>query len=329
MQLQFQKSMNLLVTGGAGFIGSHLCEAALEKGHLVVCVDNFNDYYDPKIKEKNVEKCLKNKDFVLFREDITDLDGLKTIFKGSKPDQVIHLAAAVGVRESINKPILFEETNVKGTLNMLELCKQFGIKKFIFASSSSVYGENKKIPFSESDATDNIVSPYAATKRSAEILCETYNKLYGIKVTCLRLFTVYGPRGRPEMAPYKFTKLIYEGKEIPMFGDGSSKRDYTYVNDIVAGIVSAIDKDFGFEIINLGNSKPVELRKFISTIEEITGKKAIIKRLPYQDGDVSMTFADISKAKKLLDYNPKTDLRQGIKNFFEWYKNSLAGRNNG
>lgn len=321
--------MNLLITGGAGFIGSHLCEAALEKGHSVVCIDNFNDYYNPKIKEKNIEKCLKNKSFVLFREDITNLDGMKAIFNSNKPDQVIHLAAAVGVRESINKPILFEETNVKGTLNLLELCKEFGIKKFIFASSSSVYGENKKIPFSESDATDNIVSPYAATKKAAEILCSTYNKIYGIKITCLRLFTVYGPRGRPEMAPYRFTELIYGGKEIHMFGDGSSKRDYTYVNDIVGGIVSAIDKDFGFEVINLGNSKPIELRKFISTIEDATGKKAKIKRLPEQEGDVPVTFADISKAKKLLGYNPKTDLKQGIKNFFEWYKNSLAGRNNG
>lgn len=315
--------MNLLVTGCAGFIGSHLCEALLEKGHSVTCIDNFNDYYDPKIKEKNIEKCLKSENFILFRKDITNVNKLEKIFKNKKLDQVIHLAAAVGVRESINKPLFFDEVNIKGTLNLLELCRKFGIKKFIFTSSSSVYGENKKIPFSESDNTNNIVSPYAATKKSAEILCETYSKLYGINITCLRLFTVYGPRGRPDMAPYKFTKLIDEEKEVPMFGDGNSKRDYTYVSDIVNGIISAIDKEFKFEILNLGNSKPIELKEFIFTIEKIVGKKAKIKKLPAQKGDVSITFADISKAKKLLNYNPKTDLEQGIKNFFEWYKNSV------
>ena len=314
--------MDLLVTGGAGFIGSHLCESLLEKGHSVICIDNFNDYYDPKIKEKNIENCLKNKNFILFRKDITNIDEIKKIFENHKIEQVLHLAARVGVRESIHKPILFEEVNIKGTLNLLNLCKEFNIKKFIFISSSSIYGENKKIPYSESDPTNNIISPYAATKRSAEILCETYNRLYGMNITCLRLFTVYGPRGRPEMAPYKFTKLIDEEKELPMFGDGSSKRDYTYVRDIVDGIVSAVNKNLKFEIINLGNSKPVELKKFISIREKTVGKKAKIKKLPCQKGDVSITFADISKAKELLNYSPKVNLEQGIRNFFEWYKDS-------
>ena len=315
--------MNLLITGGAGFIGSHLCEALLEKGHLVICIDNFNDYYDPRIKERNIEKCLKNKNFTLFRKDVTNLDELEEIFKKNKFEQIIHLAAAVGVRDSINRPFYFEEVNIKGTLNLLELCREFGLKKFIFISSSSIYGENEKIPYSESDPTNNIISPYAATKKSAEILCKTYSKLYGINITCLRLFTVYGPRGRPEMAPYKFTKLIDEGKELPMFGDGNSKRDYTYVSDIVEGIVSAVDKEFKFEVINLGNSKPIELKEFISIIEKTVGKKAKIKRLSPQKGDVFITFADISKAKKLLNYSPKVDLEKGMVNFFEWYKNSV------
>jgi len=300
--------MNLLITGGAGFIGSHLCEAVLEKDHSVICIDDFNDYYSPKIKEKNIEGCLKSKRFELFREDISDHNSIKKIFERKKIDQVIHIAARAGVRESISNPLLFEQVNVKGTLNLLQLCMEFNIKKFIFTSSSSVYGNNKKIPFSETDTTDNIISHYAATKRSAEIFCEVYSRLYGIKITCLRLFTVYGPRGRPEMAPYKFTKLIYGEKEVPIFGDGNSKRDYTYISDIIDGIVSTIDKDFKFEIINLGNSKPIELRKFISIIENTVGKKAKIKKLPHQKGDVSITFADISKAKELLNYSPKVDL---------------------
>lgn len=322
--LSFWGNMNLLVTGGAGFIGSNLCEALLEKGHSVACIDNFNDFYDPGIKEKNLERCLKNKDFVLHRKDITNFDDLREIFEKNRFDCIFHLAARAGVRESINKPKLFEEVNVKGTQNLLELCRLFKVKKFIFASSSSVYGTNEKVPFSESDAIDNMISPYAKTKRKAELLCMDYSRLYGIKTVCLRLFTVYGPRGRPEMAPYKFTKLVMEGKEIPVFGDGSSKRDYTYVSDIIDGIVSALGRDFDFEIINLGNSSPVALKEFISTIEDITGKKAMIRHLPKQEGDVPLTFADISKAKKLLGYSPKVSLRQGMKKFFEWYKSNEA-----
>lgn len=312
----------MLVTGGAGFIGSHLCEALLDKGHSVVCVDNFNDYYNPKAKEKNVQKCLKSRNYTLLRKDITDFAGLGQIFKEREFDQVVHIAAAVGVRDSIERPLLFEKVNVGGTLNLLELCNKFGVKKFIFASSSSVYGENKKIPFSESDATDNIVSPYAATKKAAEILCETYSRLYGINVTCLRFFTVYGPRGRPEMAPFKFAKIIDEEKEVPMFGDGSSKRDYTYISDIIKGIMAAVGKEFRFEVINLGNSSPVELRELVSVIEKVVGKKARIKKMPLQKGDVPLTFADVSKAKRLLGYEPKVRLEEGIKSFFEWYKNS-------
>ncbi|MBI2135143.1 GDP-mannose 4,6-dehydratase [Candidatus Woesearchaeota archaeon] len=315
--------MNILVTGGAGFIGSNLCESLLKKGHNVFCIDNFNSYYDPKIKENNIKTCLKDKNFRLFRKDICDFGGLEGIFDKISIDAVFHLAAEVGVRASIENPKLFEKVNVAGTLNILEICRKFGIKKLIFASSSSVYGENKKTPFSETDPVDNMISPYAASKRSAEIFCGAYSRLYGIKIACMRLFTVYGPRGRPEMAPYKFTKLVYEGKEIPMFGNGHSKRDYTYVTDIIDGLMAALDKDFDFEIINLGDSRPIELKKLISVISMVVGKDPKIKQLPEQKGDVSVTFADISKAKKLLDYKPKIALEQGMKNFFAWYKNNM------
>lgn len=312
--------MNLLVTGGAGFIGSHLCEALLQKGHFVICLDNFNSYYDPKIKERNIKKCLENSNFTLLRKDVTKAEGLEEVFQHNKIDQIVHLAAAVGVRDSIQRPLYFEEVNVKGTLNILEMCRKHNVKKLVFASSSSVYGENKKTPFSESDPVDNIISPYAATKRACEILCKTYSSLYGIKITCLRFFTVYGPRGRPEMAPYKFTNLIDEGREIPMFGDGNSRRDYTFIDDIISGVMAAVEKNFDFEIINLGDSSPVELKDLISAIEHATGKKARINKMPMQQGDVSVTFADISKANRLLGYSPKVSLKEGIGKFFKWYK---------
>lgn len=315
--------MNLLVTGGAGFIGSHLCEALLGKGHSVICVDNFNDFYDPKIKEKNISGCLKSGNFTLHRKDITDIDGMREIFRSSSIGCVFHLAARAGVRDSIKKPELFEEVNVNGTQNLLEMCREFKIKKFIFTSSSSVYGTNAKTPFSESDPVENMISPYAKTKRKGEILCMDYSRRYGIKAVCLRLFTVYGPRGRPEMAPSKFTRLVIEGSEIPVYGDGSSKRDYTYVSDIVSGIASALSLDSKFEVINLGNSSPVTLKEFISVIEDATGKKAKIRHLPEQEGDVPLTFADISKAKRLLGYTPKVSLRQGMKKFVEWYESQL------
>jgi UDP-glucuronate 4-epimerase len=310
----------ILVTGGAGFIGSHVCEKLLEKNYKVICIDNFNDFYSPKVKEENLKECLKDNNFVLYREDITNFEGLKKIFEENKIDKIIHLAARAGVRFSITDPVLYEKVNIKGTINLLELAKEFKIKKFIFGSSSSIYGVNKKVPFSEDDKVENQISPYGASKRAGEMYCRVYHKLFGLKITCLRFFTVYGPRGRPDMAPYKFTKLISEAKEIKMYGDGSSKRDYTFVTDIVDGVIAASEKDFDFEIINLGDSNPIELKYFISLFEKNLGKKAKIKQLPMQPGDVPVTFADISKAEKLLNYRPKVKIEEGIKLLVEWFK---------
>lgn len=313
--------MKVLITGGAGFIGSHVCEAVLKKGHDVICVDNFNNYYDPKIKEENIAACLKNSSFTLRKTDITCFEELDHIFKEeAEIEVVIHLAARAGVRPSIENPLLYEQVNVRGTLNLLELCKKYQVRKFVFGSSSSVYGENKKVPFSESDPLPNMVSPYAVTKRAAEMLCQLYHDLHGIDMVCLRLFTVYGPRGRPEMAAYLFSQGIDQGKEIQVFGDGTTERDYTYVADIVEGIIACLGKDFGFEIINLGNSSPISLKKFVSVAEKVVGKKAIIKRLPMQNGDVTRTYADISKAKKLIGYSPQTNIEKGMKKVFEWYQ---------
>jgi len=313
--------MSILITGGAGFIGSHVCEALLNNGTDVICADNFNDFYNPKFKEENLRRCLKEKNFKLYKTDITDIANLKIIFEKNKINKIVHLAARASVRASISNPELYERVNVLGTLNLLALAKQFKIKNFILGSSSSVYGNTKEIPLSEDNKTDYPVNPYAATKKSAELMCYTYNYLYNIPITCLRLFTVYGPRGRPDMAPYKFTELIYREKELTMFGDGTSKRDYTFVGDIVKGILSAVDKEFKFEIINLGNSKPIELLDFISIIERNLGKKARIKRMPLQIGEVQITYSDSRKAKKLLNWEPKTNVNEGMKKFIEWFKN--------
>ncbi len=309
--------MNILVTGGAGFIGSNLCERLLAN-NFVICLDNFNDYYDPKIKENNIKDFLKNKNFKLYRADILDRKKLISIFNKHKIDKIVHLAARAGVRASLKNPLLYNEVNVKGTLNLLDLTKEFKVKNFIFGSSSSVYGENKKIPFSENDNLNNMISPYAISKRKAEKLCEDYSKL-GLNITCLRFFTVYGPKGRPDMAVYKFTSKISKNEVIEVFGDGNSERDYTYVDDIVNGILSALDKDFKFEIINLGNSNPVKLGYLIKLIEKNLCKKAKIVRLGEQKGDVPRTYADISKAKKLLSWEPKIKIEEGIKRFVEWY----------
>jgi len=317
--------MKILVTGCAGFIGSHVSEALLMRGDSVVGVDELNDYYDVSFKEDNLSILKAYPDFKFYREDIRNYDGLKNIFEEEKPEKVIHLAARAGVRPSIQQPLLYEEVNVKGTMNLLDLAKDCKVKNFVFASSSSVYGNQKKTPFSESDSVDNPISPYAATKKTGELICYTYHHLYNMNITCLRFFTVYGPRGRPDMAPYKFTKNIIEGKPILKYGDGTTKRDYTYIADIVKGVIAASDSELGYEIINLGNNKPVELNEFIRIIEDITGKKAIIEQLPMQPGDVDITFADIGKAQKLLGYKPSTTIKQGLKEFFEWYMKNRMG----
>ena len=313
-------TLKILVTGGAGFIGSHVCDVLLEKDYTVICVDNFNDYYDPKRKRKNIAHNLNNNSFILEELDIENFNLLKTIFEKHNPDKIIHLAARAGVRPSLENPHIYETTNIKGTLNLLELSKEYSIKNFIFGSSSSVYARNKKVPFSEDDNTDKAISPYAATKKACEIICYTYSYLYELNISVLRFFTVYGPRGRPDMAPYIFTKLISEGKPITMFGDGTSKRDYTYVSDIVSGIIFALEKNFRYEIFNLGNSDTIELKKLIETIESSLSKKAEIIKKEMPKADVPLTYADISKAKELLSYNPKTKIEEGIKHFVSWYK---------
>jgi len=310
----------VLVTGGAGFIGSHLVDRLLDIGKKVICIDNFDPFYDPEIKKKNIEHNLENKNLTLIKEDIRNKKKLEETFETYDIDKIVHLAARAGVRPSIRDPLLYEDINIKGTLNLLKLCKNHPVENFIFGSSSSVYGINSKVPFSEDDHVNFPISPYAASKRACELFCFTYSHLYDLPITCLRFFTVYGPRQRPEMAIHKFTRLIDRGVTIEMYGDGTSKRDYTYIDDITNGIISALNKKFDFEIINLGNSETVELRYLISLIEKNLGKKAKIKQLPEQLGDVPITYADITKAKKLLNYKPKVKIEEGIRRFIGWYK---------
>jgi len=313
--------MSILVTGGAGFIGSSLIDKLIKKDEKVICLDNFNDYYSPEIKKENISSYLDKKNFKLVVGDILDKELLKRVFKKEEVKIVVHLAARAGVRPSLLNPHLYEEVNVGGTLNLLELSRD-NIENFVFASSSSVYGVNSKIPFSEDDPIEKPVSPYAATKRAAELLCYTYHHLYNIPLVCLRFFTAYGPRQRPDMAIHKFTKLIDEGKKITMFGSGSSRRDYTYISDIIEGVISSLYKKFSFEVINLGNSRTVELRHLISLIEKGLRKKAKVKQLPDQLGDVPITYAKIDKAKRLLGYKPKVKIEEGIEKFIFWYKKS-------
>ena len=312
----------ILVTGGAGFIGSHLCERLLEEGHSVICLDNFDSYYDPNLKIRNVEE-ISNKypgPFTMVTGDIRNRDHLTELFKKNRIDAVFHLAARAGVRPSIVDPLLYEDVNLRGTITLLEVCKEFGMKNFIFASSSSVYGENQRVPFSETDLDIQPISPYGATKRAGELLCYSYHHLYGIHIACLRIFTAYGPRQRPEMAIHKFTSLMDQEKEIQMYGDGSSKRDYTYIDDLIDGMMAVLQRHKGFEIYNLGESRTTSLKELIRMIEEYLGKKAKILAMEPQPGDVSITYADITKAKRLLNYQPKIEMGEGIKRFVEWYK---------
>ncbi len=312
--------MNILITGAAGFIGSHLCEALI-KEHEIVGLDNFCDFYDIKIKRNNLLKLAKYDNFQIIKADIRNQSELEDIFSHHKFDFVIHLAAMAGVRPSIADPVLYTEVNINGTVNLLEQCKKHGIKKFIFASSSSVYGNNKKVPFAESDSVDLPISPYAATKKTGELICHTYHHLENISMVVLRFFTVYGPRQRPDLAIHKFARKILSNEVIPVFGNGTTKRDYTYIDDIIDGILKSIDfvnNGCCYEIFNLGESKTISLSKMIKTIENALGKTARKEILPVQPGDVDQTFADISKAKKLLGYKPKTNFKNGIDKFVDW-----------
>ncbi|MEG0928333.1 GDP-mannose 4,6-dehydratase [Chryseobacterium sp.] len=337
--------MIYLITGGSGFIGSHLIERLLRNGHSVINIDNFDDFYNYQIKIKNtLESIDKISDFefsdketdirhlaslshspnyTLYYQDIRDKKGLENIFKSHSIDMVIHLAALAGVRPSIERPLEYEEVNVRGTMNLWELCKDFNIKKFICASSSSVYGNNEKTPFAETDNVDNPISPYAATKKCGEILGHVYHKLYHIDMIQLRFFTVYGPRQRPDLAIHKFTRLISEGMEIPFYGDGNTARDYTYIDDIIDGMTKSIlylEKNSDvYEILNLGENQVITLNDMVATIENAMSMTAVRKNLPMQPGDVTKTNADITKAKVLIGYQPSTDFQNGIKKFVEWF----------
>lgn len=310
--------MKVLVTGGAGFIGSHTLRSLAEAGHVAVGIDDFNDFYDPAIKRANVA-ALQGRAEVI-EGDIRDGESMKQLMASGGFDAIVHLAARAGVRPSVENPLSYIETNIVGTYNLLEAARLAGVKKFVFASSSSVYGLARTVPFSESLPLPQTLSPYAATKLSGEHLCGNYSHLHGLQVVSLRFFTVYGPGQRPDLAIHKFTDLIYHDKPIPQYGDGSTRRDYTYIDDIVQGVMGALRYDkTPFEIINLGESETTTLSELISALESAIGKKAEIKRLPEQQGDMPLTCADIAKARTLLGYNPQVKISEGIPRFVEWY----------
>ena len=312
--------MVILVTGGAGFIGFHVAKSLLGNGNQVIVVDNFNNYYDPAIKEDRIKKLLENYQPKLYRLDISNFQELKKVFVENKIDKICHLGAQAGVRYSLENPKAYLDSNIIGTNNLLELAKEFKIEDFVLASSSSVYGNNKKMPFSETDFVENPISLYAATKKANELQAHVYHHLYGINVFCLRFFTVYGPWGRPDMAYFKFVRSILADQPIEVFNNGKMKRDFTYIDDIVSAVALAINKCKGYEVINLGNNKPVKLDKFIEIIESNLGMEAKIKYLEMQPGDLIDTSADIKKAKEILGWLPKIGIEEGLKNFIDWYK---------
>src|SRR5437867_1942906 len=313
--------MRILVTGGAGFIGSHLVEKLLAVGHEVVVLDDFNDFYDPRIKHANIAGFAK--DVSVCHVDLRESDSVRAMFHREKVDAIAHLAARAGVRPSIQQPRLYYDTNVTGTLHLLEAARVTGVERFVFASSSSVYGASKRIPFSEDEHLTQTFSPYAATKIAGEFLCSTYSHLYNLRVVALRYFTVYGPRQRPDLAIHQFTRRIYAGQPIDQFGDGSTRRDYTYIDDVIQGTMAALQYEGSlFDIFNLGENDTIQLKDLIAAIEKALGKKAKINQLPEQPGDMPLTCADISKARKLLAYKPTTRLSDGLPRFIEWFLRS-------
>ncbi len=326
---------HVVVTGGAGFIGSHLCARLCADGHRVTCFDNLDAFYDPAIKQDNLRVLQQNPTsadrFTFYQGDIRDVDTLRKLFRAEPIDAVIHLAARAGVRPSIEQTLLYGDINIQGTLNLLECCQDFHVRHFLFGSSSSVYGERAQGPFAETDDVSTPVSPYAATKRAGELLCYTYSHLYAMRIACLRFFTVYGPGQRPDLAIHKFARLMSQGKALPIFGDGSSQRDYTYVDDIVDGIMRAWhwlqqgDADRGIcEIFNLGGSQPVLLRDLIHRLETALGYRAKLDWQPMQPGDVSTTCADVNKSQTLLGFHPKTDIETGLQHFANWFLPRVA-----
>jgi len=315
--------MNFLVTGGAGFIGSHVCERLLRLGHSVWALDDLNDFYDPQIKRRNIRDIQSLAlPFEFVQGDLTQPETLANLFASVRFDQVIHLAARAGVRPSLEQPALYQQVNVEGTVNVLEAARRHKVNKLTLASSSSVYGINSKVPFSEQDPITSPISPYAASKLACEALGHVYHHVYGLDIVMLRFFTVYGPRQRPDLAIHKFARLIDQGKPIPVFGDGTTARDYTYIDDILEGVMACTTREFGFEIFNLGESETIPLHRLIEVLERALGKRAEINRLPPQPGDVPLTCADITKARQRLGYQPKFKFEQGILEFVNWFKHS-------
>jgi UDP-glucuronate 4-epimerase len=317
---------SILVTGAAGFIGSHLCEALLERGDRVVGLDNFNDFYDPAIKRANLSGPLARPGFALVEGDIRDAAAVARVFREHAPTSVVHLAAMAGVRPSLQDPALYHDVNCTGTAVVLQAARAAGVGRFVFGSSSSVYGGNPKVPFHEDDDVSRPVSPYAATKRANELTCHTFHHLYGMDIACLRFFTVYGPRQRPEMAIHKFVRLTEAGQPLPLFGDGRSERDYTYVDDILDGVLKAHDQSRGFRIYNLGESRTISLRDLVAAIGRATGREPRVDWQPPQPGDVPRTYADIGRAKAELGYAPKVDLDEGLRRFVAWYRSGPGAR---
>jgi UDP-glucuronate 4-epimerase len=314
--------MRVLITGGAGFIAHHLASALMKADAEITLLDNFNDFYDPEIKRRNVHDLQAKGKAPLHVVDILDREKLRRVFKETRPEVIVHLAAWAGVRPSLERPELYSSVNITGTVNMLELAKEYSTQCFIFGSSSSVYGGSTRVPFSEDDPVDRPVSPYAATKRAGELLCHTYSHNFAMHISCLRFFTVYGPRQRPEMAIHKFAQLLSQDQEIPIFGNGDTRRDYTYVADIVSGILAAIEVNPRFEIFNLGESQTIPLLEVVQRLEQALGKKARLRYLPNQPGDMEITYADITHARQILGYAPKTPFADGIQQFADWYKGS-------
>jgi UDP-glucuronate 4-epimerase len=312
--------MTVLVTGACGFIGFHLSLSLLSEGKRVIGLDNLNEYYDPSLKQSRLELLQKNPEFRFVKMDLCDYEGLCSLFRSEKIHRVCNLAAQAGVRYSIEHPFSYQKSNLEGFLNILECCRHYEVENLVYASSSSVYGKNDVHPFSESQNVDHPISLYAATKKANELMAHTYSHLYGLPTTGLRFFTVYGPYGRPDMALFLFTEAILKGDPIKVFNYGKMQRDFTYVDDIVAGIKASLELCSTYEVFNLGNNKPVELSYFISCIEKALGKEAVKDYLPLQPGDVPKTCADIDKAERVLSYSPKTGVEEGIARFIEWYK---------
>jgi UDP-glucuronate 4-epimerase len=311
--------MKVVVTGAAGFIGSHLTERLLRDGHSVIGIDSFDTFYDPQVKRRNIATAQADPNFALIEADIRDGQAMENAI-GRDVDAIVHLAARAGVRPSIEQPALYTDVNINGTVVLLEIARQREIPKFVFASSSSVYGNNRKVPFSEDDNVDFPISPYAATKKAGELICHTYHHLYGIDMTCLRFFTVYGPRQRPDLAIHKFARLIEAGQPIPIYGDGTMRRDFTYIDDIINGVVAALDRCAGYRIYNLGESRPICVSDLVAEIENALGKQAVKQHFPTQPGDVNQTYADVAKAQRDLGYDPSTHIATGLARFVAWLR---------